>query len=81
MRNTNRLAAAFAAICLAASQLLAADRLNLLVITVDDLSAIYLCFWLQIAGDKSQCGSAGQEAMGFTRAHVQVGNCMPSCAT
>ncbi len=65
--------------CVATSHLAAADRLNLLVITVDDLSADSIgAFGCKLPGTSPNADQLAKEGMRFTRAHVQVGNCMPS---
>jgi N-sulfoglucosamine sulfohydrolase len=72
-------AAALAFIVTSANELLAADRLNLLVITVDDLSADSIgAFGCKLPGTSPNVDQLAKEGMRFTRAHVQVGNCMPS---
>ena len=61
------------------SNLLAAERLNLLVITVDDMSADSIgAFGCKLAGTSPQVDQLAKEGMRFQHAHVQVGNCMPS---
>ncbi len=72
-------AAVLAIACAAASHLSAADRLNLLVITVDDLSADSIgAFGCKLPGTSPNVDQLARQGMRFTRAHVQVGNCMPS---
>jgi len=57
----------------------AADRLNLLVITVDDLSADSIgAFGCKLPGTSPNVDQLAKEGLRFQRAHVQVGNCMPS---
>jgi N-sulfoglucosamine sulfohydrolase len=66
------------AIALAAS-LPAADRLNLLIITVDDMSADSIgAFGCKLPGTSPNVDQLAKEGLRFHRAHVQVGNCMPS---
>src|SRR6187401_2896823 len=79
MSKKRYLFAALAACWLATTPLLAADRLNLLVITVDDLSADSIgAFGCKLAGTSPNVDRLAKEGLRFTRAHVQVGNCMPS---
>ena len=62
-----------------AASLPAAERLNLLVITVDDLSADSIgAFGCKLPGTSPNVDQLAKEGMRFQRAHVQVGNCMPS---
>jgi N-sulfoglucosamine sulfohydrolase len=61
------------------SSLPAADRLNLLLITVDDMSADSIgAFGCKLPGTSPHVDQLAKEGMRFLRAHVQVGNCMPS---
>src|SRR6188768_452189 len=61
------------------SKLLAAERLNLIVITVDDMSADSIgAFGCKLAGTSPHVDQLAKEGMRFQHAHVQVGNCMPS---
>ena len=57
----------------------AADRLNLLLLTVDDMSADSIgAFGCRLADTTPNIDRLAKEGLRFTRAHVQVGNCMPS---
>lgn len=57
----------------------AAERLNLLIITVDDLSADSIgAFGCKLAGTSPNVDQLAKQGLRFERAHVQVGNCMPS---
>ena len=57
----------------------AADKLNLLLITVDDMSADSIgAFACALAGTTPNIDRLAKEGLRFTHAHVQVGNCMPS---
>lgn len=79
MPKKRYLFAALTACWLATTPLLAADRLNLLVITVDDLSADSIgAFGCKLPGTSPNVDRLAKEGLRFTRAHVQVGNCMPS---
>ena len=61
------------------AHLAAAGRANLLIITVDDLSADSLgAFDCKLAGTSPHIDRLAKEALRFRHAHVQVGNCMPS---
>jgi N-sulfoglucosamine sulfohydrolase len=54
-------------------------RPNLLIITVDDMSADSIgAFGCKLAGTTPHIDRLAQAGIRFTRAHVQVGNCMPS---
>ena len=58
---------------------LAAPRPNLLLITVDDMSADSLgCFGAELADTSPHIDSLAGESLRFKHAHVQVGNCYPS---
>lgn len=62
-----------------ASAATAADRLNLLIITVDDMSADSIgAFGCKLADTTPNIDRLAEQGLRFTRAHVQVGNCMPS---
>lgn len=55
------------------------SRLNLLIITVDDMSADSLgAFGCKLADTSPHVDQLAAESLRFTMAHVQVGNCMPS---
>ncbi|MCA9082081.1 MAG: sulfatase-like hydrolase/transferase, partial [Planctomycetaceae bacterium] len=57
----------------------AAEPLNLLIITVDDMSADSLgAFGCKLEGTSPNVDKLASEGLRFARAHVQVGNCMPS---
>ena len=57
----------------------AADRLNLLLITVDDMSADSIgAFGCKLPDTTPNIDRLAEEGLRFTHAHVQVGNCMPS---
>ena len=57
----------------------AADRLNLLIITVDDMSADSIgAFGCKLPGTTPNIDRLAAAGLRLTRAHVQVGNCMPS---
>lgn len=57
----------------------AADRLNLLIITVDDMSADSIgAFGCKLADTTPNIDRLAADGLRLTRAHVQVGNCMPS---
>jgi N-sulfoglucosamine sulfohydrolase len=60
-------------------QLAAADRLNLLVITADDMSADSVgAFGCKLASTTPHMDQLAKQGLRFRYAHVQVGNCMPS---
>ena len=57
----------------------AGKRLNLLVITVDDMSADSIgAFGCTLAQTTPNIDRLAQQGLRFGCAHVQVGNCMPS---
>ncbi len=57
----------------------ATHKLNLLIITVDDMSADSVgAFGCPLAGTTPAIDRLAAEAMSFQRAHVIVANCMPS---
>ncbi len=57
----------------------AADKLNLLLITVDDMSADSIgAFGCKLPDTTPNIDRLAAEGLRFTHAHVQVGNCMPS---
>ncbi|HUG70580.1 MAG TPA: sulfatase-like hydrolase/transferase, partial [Pirellulaceae bacterium] len=66
------------AACLASTIASGAERPNLLLITVDDMSAdsvgVYGC---KLADTTPGMDAFAKTAMRFQHAHVQVGNCMP----
>ena len=57
----------------------AAERLNLLLITVDDMSADSVgAFGCKLPETTPNMDRLAKESLRFAHAHVQVGNCMPS---
>ena len=57
----------------------AAERLNVLIITTDDMSADSVgAFGCKLAGTTPNMDRLAKEGLKFQFAHVQVGNCMPS---
>ena len=59
--------------------LAAAERPNLLIITVDDMSADSIgAFGCKLAGTSPNIDRLASQSLRFRHAHVQVGNCMPS---
>ncbi len=57
----------------------AAERLNLLLITVDDMSADSIgAFGCKLPGTTPNIDRLAKQGLRLTRAHVQVGHCMPS---
>jgi len=57
----------------------AADRPNILIITVDDMSADSIgAFGCKVRGTTPNIDKLADQGMQFRRAHVQVGNCKPS---
>ena len=57
----------------------AADQLNVLLITVDDMSADSIgVFGCKLPGTTPNIDGLAKESLRFGYAHVQVGNCMPS---
>lgn len=76
----SRTIALFLSITLAAAPVPAnaADRPNLLIITVDDMSADSLgAFGCPLEGTSPHIDRLAQSGLRFEYAHVQVGNCMP----
>ncbi|MHB8897311.1 MAG: sulfatase family protein [Thermoguttaceae bacterium] len=66
-------------LCLFAVPAIAADRLNVLIITVDDMSADSLgAFRCKLPDTSPNIDRLAAQGMRFDRAHVVVGNCMPS---
>jgi len=56
-----------------------AERPNLLIITVDDMSADSVgAFGCRLEGTTPNIDRLAKQGLRFSRAHVQVGNCMPS---
>ena len=63
----------------AVSSLQAAKKLNLLIITVDDMSADSIgAFDCKLPDTTPNIDRLAAEGLRFRNAHVQVGNCMPS---
>ncbi|MBI3192810.1 MAG: sulfatase-like hydrolase/transferase [Pedosphaera parvula] len=68
-----------AAVLLFSTWLHAAQRLNLLLITVDDMSADSIgAFGCKLPGTTPNIDRLAAQGMRFNYAHVVVGNCMPS---
>lgn len=64
-------------LCVAGSAI-AADRPNLLIITVDDMNADSVgAFGCELEGVTPNIDRLAARSLRFSRAHVQVGNCMP----
>ena len=56
-----------------------ADRPNILLITVDDMSADSIgAFGCKLPETTPNIDGLARESLSFAYAHVQVGNCMPS---
>jgi len=67
------------ALLICASTAFAKTPQNLLVITVDDMSADSLgCFGSKLADTSPNIDALAKESLSFKHAHVQVGNCYPS---
>ncbi len=63
----------------AVPRLVAAEKLNLLIITVDDMSADSIgAFDCKLPGTTPNIDRLAAQGFRFRQAHVQVGNCMPS---
>lgn len=63
---------------LSGGSLNAAERPNLLIITVDDMSADSLgAYGCPLVGTSPHIDAFSKDALRFKHAHVQVGNCMP----
>ncbi len=76
MRYPSLLISLFIALISAA---MAAKQPNLLIITVDDMSADSLgIFGAEIAGTSPTIDQLARQGMRFNQAHVVVGNCFPS---
>ena len=57
----------------------AVEKLNLLLVTVDDMSADSIgAFGCKLPDTSPNIDRLATQGLRFTRAHVQVGNCMPS---
>jgi len=66
-------------LCLLAMRLSGAERPNVLIITVDDLSCDSIgAFGCKLPGTSPNVDRLAKEGLRFRHAHVQVGNCMPS---
>lgn len=66
-------------LCLFAVPAIAADKLNVLIITVDDMSADSIgAFGCKLPDTSPNIDRLAAQGMRFDRAHVVVGNCMPS---
>ena len=69
----------FVFFCFAISFAQSAPKQNLLVITVDDMSADSLgCFNCKLPNTSPHIDKLASESLAFRHAHVQVGNCYPS---
>ena len=63
----------------ASADVAAAERVNLLIVTVDDMSADSVgAFDCQLPDTTPNIDRLAAEGLRFRHAHVQVGNCMPS---
>ena len=72
-------AAALIAALLFAVPAVATERLNVLLLTVDDMSADSLgAFGCKLADTSPNIDRLAAQSMRFNYAHVQVANCMPS---
>lgn len=70
---------ALAIVLLLPGWLVAAERPNLLLITVDDMSADSIgAFGCKLPGTSLHVDRLAKEGLRFHHAYVQVGNCMPS---
>jgi N-sulfoglucosamine sulfohydrolase len=68
-----------AVLCALLQPVFAASKLNVLFITVDDMSADSLgAFGCKLPNTSPQIDRLAAQGMRFNRAHVVVGNCMPS---
>ena len=66
-------------VLLSGARLQAEDKLNLLIITVDDMSADSIgAFGCKLPDTTPNIDRLAAEGLRFRHAHVQVGNCMPS---
>ncbi len=66
-------------LCVGTTASAAGDKLNLLLITVDDMSADSIgVFGCQLPDTTPHIDRFARQSMRFSDAHVQVGNCMPS---
>jgi N-sulfoglucosamine sulfohydrolase len=67
------------ALCICAAGLLAAERPNILFITVDDMNCDSVgAFGCELPGTTPHIDRLASEGLRFERAFVQVANCMPS---
>lgn len=65
--------------CLLGGLARAEERLNLLVVTVDDMSCDSVgAYGCKLPGTTPNMDALAKTALRFQHAHVQVGNCMPS---
>ena len=63
---------------LVAALVSAADRPNILLLTVDDMSADSVgVFGSKLAGTTPNMDKLASQSLRFAHAHVTVGNCMP----
>jgi hypothetical protein len=68
-----------ALLCLAHGFAIAADKPNVLILTVDDMSCDSIgVFGCRLAGTTPRIDRFAEQAMRFSYAHTVVGNCMPS---
>jgi N-sulfoglucosamine sulfohydrolase len=66
-------------LCINTSAFAAGDKLNLLLITVDDMSADSIgVFGCKLPDTTPHIDAFARQSLRFHDAHVQVGNCMPS---
>jgi N-sulfoglucosamine sulfohydrolase len=66
-------------LCLSATLATAAEKQNVLIITVDDMSADSVgAFGCRLPDTSPNLDRLAAQGMRFQRAHVVVGNCMPS---
>jgi len=79
MISTTRFVSDAVLLLLATAFASSAERPNLLLIPVDDMSADSLgCFGCKLADTSPNIDRLAKQGLRFTLAHVQVGNCMPS---
>lgn len=77
--TVSRLALAIAVTVIPGLVAVAQDRPNILLITVDDMSADSVgVFGCKLAGTTPNVDALAADSLRFEHAHVQVGNCMPS---
>ena len=66
-------------LCILGSPLSAAEKLNVLLITTDDMSCDSVgAFGCKLKGTTPHMDRLATESLRFQHAHMQVGNCMPS---